>query len=396
MIKIKKYFPGITRNIFFLSLTSFFADISSEMLYPVLPLFLTTTLGVKPNIVGIIQGIGEGTQYAFQGVSGWLSDKLQRPKLVALAGYTIGALSKPFIGLSNSWPQVLGARFFERLGSATRSAPRDGLIASSVEAKDRGRAFGLESVGDNLGAFIGPLIAFILITTTHISLRSIFFIALIPEIFALTMISQVKEVKLVVASKAAIKIESIKDLPKSFWKYLSVIAIFGFGNSSNAFLILKAKDLGFSFSGAIFLYAIFNLSAAIISYPAGTLSDTLSRKKILLIGFFIFFVVYLGFALTTSLLVTVLLFVVYGGFQGIFRSVGKATAAGFLPEHLRSTGMGIYLSVLGLSTLVASVIAGQLWVKVNPASVFFYGAIASGVAILFLLTFKLQSQTQES
>lgn len=388
-ISLRRYFPGLTKNTFFLAATSFFADVSSEMLYPVMPIFLTTVIKAPVSIVGIVEGVAEGTQYTVQGFSGWLSDKIKRPKAVALFGYGLGAFAKPLIGLSATWPQVLGGRFLDRFGSATRSAPRDALIAGSVEAPHRGRAFGLEGVGDNLGAVTGPLVAIFLIYALNTTLRSIFFIALVPGLLALVMMLFVKENKASTVSTQLKKID-IKALPKSFWKYVLIIAIFGVGNFSNSFLILRAKNLGFSVEAAIFLYALFNLMAALFSYPAGSLSDKLGRNKVLLVAFGIFIITYLGFALSHSLVLIGGLFIFYGGYQGIFRAVGKSWAADLVPTELRATGLGVFSATVGLTTLFASILAGQLWVRVNPSVVFFYGAACAMVACftLALVGFK--------
>ncbi|KKT77319.1 MAG: Major facilitator superfamily [Microgenomates group bacterium GW2011_GWB1_44_8] len=353
------------------------------MLYPVMPIFLTTIIGAPVSVVGIVEGVAEGTQYVTQGLSGWLADRLNRKKPIALVGYALGAAAKPLIGLSTTWPAVLGCRFLDRFGSATRSAPRDALIASSVQPQYRGRAFGLEGIGDNLGAVLGPLLAIVLIYGLNTDLRSIFYLALIPGIVAWAMMLFVKENKIeksTLPNKAS-KFNA-KALPKSFWKYILIIAIFGIGNSSNSFLILQAKNLGFSVGATIFLYALFNLMAAVIAYPAGGLSDRLGRKKLLLLAFSVFIVTYFGFALSRSLWVVGILFVFYGGFQGIFRAVGKTTAVDLVPSQLRATGLGIFSATIGFTTFFASMLAGQLWVRINPSSVFLYGVICAAAGLL--------------
>lgn len=386
---LRRYFPGLTKNTFLLAATSFFADVSAEMLYPVMPIFLTTVIGAPVSVVGIVEGIAEGTQYTVQGFSGWLSDKIKHKKSIALFGYGLGAAAKPLIGMSGTWLEVLGARFLDRFGSATRSAPRDALIAASVGAPHRGRAFGLEGVGDNLGAVTGPLLAIFLIYTLNVTLRSIFFIALIPGLLALAMMLLVKESKATGDTKvdhlAITKKIDIRALPRSFWKYVLIIAIFGIGNSSNSFLILRAKNSGFSVEAAIFLYALLNLMAALFSYPAGSLSDKFGRKKLLLVAFGIFIITYLGFALSHSLILIGGLFVLYGGYQAIFRAVGKSAAADLVPTELRATGLGVFTATVGLTTLFASILAGQLWVLVDPSIVFIYGAVCATLASVTLL-----------
>ena len=382
----KQYFAGLSRNIFLLAFASLFADISTEMLYPVLPVFLTQTLKATGSIVGLIDGFAQATQNIVQGFSGALSDRLQKRKSIALAGYLLAAIAKPLMGLSTVWQGVFGARLLDRLGAGTRSAPRDALIASSVAEKDRGRAFGLEGVGDNAGAFLGPLLAVFLLYALHVDLRAIFYLAVIPGLLAFFMVLLVTERAVAVAAKSKIDI-SLRQFPKAYWKYLLVTALFGLGNSSNAFLILRTQEIGVSLETTILIYAAFNLVAALISYPAGSLSDRWGRKNILLASFVIFLIAYLGFALTQNIFLVAALFVFYGLYQGIFRAVGKAFASDFVPDHLRASGVGWYSTTVGLLQLVASIVAGLLWDRIGHAAVFYYGAIFAvvGSIALFLL-----------
>jgi len=380
-----RYPAGISRNTVLLAFASLFADISSEMLYPILPIFLTQELHASGSVVGLVEGVAEATQSVVQGFSGWLSDKLQKRKTLALIGYFVSALGKPLMGIATAWPGVLGGRFLDRLGAGFRSAPRDALIASSVPDEYRGRAFGLEGIGDNLGAFLGPLLAVLLLLSFHFEIRWIFLLAIVPGLLALLMVLMVHERPVPVAAKSKIDV-SLREFPVGYWKYLLVIAIFEFGNSSNSFLILQTKSIGASSALTILIYAGFNLVAALISYPAGSLSDRWGRRNILLASFVIFSVAYLGFARTRSVVAIGVLFAFYGLFQGIFRSVGKALASDFVPELLRASAVGWYSTVVGLLGLVASVGAGLLWDHVSHAAVFYYGAIfaiAGSVGLLF-------------
>lgn len=387
MVKILKktsLFTGLTKNTFLLALTSLFADISSEMLYPILPIYLTQNLKASGSIVGIIEGVAETTQNITQGFSGWLSDKLQKRKGIAIIGYAIAALSKPVIGIATGWPLVLGARFMDRFGTGTRSAPRDALIAASTDERNRGKAFGLEGVGDNLGAFLGPLIAVVFLFTLEFDTRTIFYFAIIPGGLALLMILMVQEKKASVKSKVKLDL-NFRQFPAPYWRYLLVTSLFGIGNSSNAFLILQTKDLGISFQNTILIYAAFNLIAAFISYPSGYLSDRLGRKNILLVSFVIFLITYTGFAITKNLWLIGGLFCLYGLYQGIFRTTGKAMAADFSPQHLRASSIGWYASTVGITGLVASLVAGQLWDKVGHSAVFIYGVCFSLIGIISLV-----------
>jgi MFS family permease len=366
---LQRRFTGLSRNTFLLAFASLFADISTEMLYPVLPVFLTQTLKASGSVVGLVDGCAQATQNMVQGFSGALSDKLQRRKAVALVGYFVAALGKPLMGLSTIWQGVFGARLLDRLGTGIRSAPRDALIASSVDEKDRGRAFGLEGVGDNAGAFVGPLLAVVLLSVLGVDLRTIFYLAVIPGLLAFCMVLFVSERPMAVAAKSKID-TALRRFPNGYWKYLAVTALFGLGNSSNAFLILRTQDLGASLETTILIYAAFNLVAALISYPAGSLSDLWGRKSLLVASFVVFLISYLGFALTKNTLLIGALFAFYGLFQGMFRAVGKAFASDFVPPELRASSIGWYSTTVGLLQLVASVVAGLLWDHIGHTAVF--------------------------
>jgi MFS family permease len=356
------------------------------MLYPVLPVFLTQTLHASGSVLGLVEGVAQAAQNIVQGFSGWLSDKLQQRKSIALAGYLLAAVSKPLIGLSTTWQGVLGARFLDRLGAGMRSAPRDALIAASVDEAHRGKAFGLEGIGDNAGAFLGPLLAILLLGAWGLDMRWIFYLALIPGLLAVLMIVLVKE-RTAATAKSKIDV-SLRQFPKAYWTYLLITALFGIGNSSNSFLILQTNDMGASLTTTILIYAAFNLVAALVSYPAGFLSDRWGRRNILLASFLIFLAVYLGFAFTQSIAVIAVLFVLYGAYQGVFRSVGKALATDFVPGRLRASAIGWYSTTIGLLGLIASIVAGQLWDHVGHAAVFIYGAAfaaAGSLALIMLL-----------
>jgi len=377
-------FAGLTRDTGLLALSSLFADISTEMLYPVLPVFLTQVLGASGSAVGVIEGFALATQNIVQGFSGSLADRLRKHKAIAIAGYALAALAKPLIGASSSWAGVLGARFLDRLGAGGRSAPRDALVAASADEEHRGKAFGLEGVGDNLGAFLGPLIAVLLLTVWALDIRWIFYLAVIPGALAVVMVLLVKETSVTAIARPRADVDPRK-LPAGYRRYLVAAAIFGLGNSSNAFLILETRALGASLQTTILIYAVFNLVAALISYPAGYLSDRMGRRNLLLIGEAVFLVSYLGFGLSRNLAVVGAMFVLYGLFQGIFRAVGKALASDFAPPSRRAGAVGWYSATIGLAGLAASLVAGILWDRTSHATVFLYGAAFAGLGALALL-----------
>ena len=393
----RRYFAGLSRETFLLAFASLFADISTEMLYPVLPVFLTQTLKATGSIVGLVDGAAQATQNIAQGFSGALSDKLQRRKSVALAGYLLAAIAKPLTGLATAWQGVLGARLLDRFGAGTRSAPRDALIASSVDEQDRGRAYRTRRRWRQCGCLPRAAACRLPLYAMHIGMRGVFYLAVVPGLLALIMVLLVRERPLAIASKSKIDI-SLRRFPRSYWIYLLVTALFGLGNSSNAFLILQTQGIGASLELTILIYAAFNLVAALISYPAGSLSDRWGRKTVLLASFIIFAIAYIGFALTQSVLLIAGFFVFYGLYQGIFRTVGKAFASDFVPEQLRASGIGWYSTTVGLLQLVASLVAGALWDRVGHESVFIYGAVFAvlgslGLALLIPGTPKKTSSS---
>ncbi len=363
----------LTRDVVLLSFCSLFGDISTEMLYPILPLFLTGVLGAGGSVVGLVDGVAQVTQNIVQGFSGSLSDRMRRRKPIALAGYFLSALSKPLIGLATTWPQVLGARFLDRVGAGARSAPRDALVAASAPEEHRGKAFGLEGFGDNLGAFLGPLVAVLLLGTLRLDMRVIFYLAIVPGLLAFAMVLFVREERVDFAAKAKVDTRFGR-FPRAYWKYLLATGLFGIGNSSNAFLILETQATGASVESTILVYAGFNLVAALVSYPTGLLSDRFGRRNLLVAAFGVFFVAYAGFALTANALVIAILFICYGAYEGIFRAAGKALAADLVPDELRAGGIGWYSSLIGLTQFLASVVAGLLWDRLGHHAVFIYGA----------------------
>jgi MFS family permease len=390
MSNVSRLFAGLPRTVLLLALASLFGDISTEMLYPVLPVFLTQTLNASGSVVGLIDGVAQATQNIVQGLSGALSDKLRRRKSIALIGFFVAALAKPLMGYSAAWQGVFAARMLDRAGTGTRSAPRDALIASSVQEKDRGRAFGLEGLGDNAGAFLGPLLAILMLFWLHLEIRSVFYLAILPGLLAFLMVLLVEEPSTAVAAKSKLAIGKWR-FPSAYWRYLLATALFGLGNSSSSFLILRTQEIGGSLLMTILIYAAFNLVAALTSFPAGSLSDRWGRRNILFAAFVAFLVVNAGFALSQNILIIGASFVAYGLFQGIFRAVGKALASDLVPEHLRASGIGGYNATVGLLQLVASLAAGLLWDLGGHTAVFYYGAsfaVVGAVGLMLLVPAK--------
>ena len=375
---------GLTSSTYLLALASFFSDTATELLYPILPIFLTDVLKTPVGIVGVIEGIATGVQYGIQGISGWLTDRFHRPKIIALVGFALNVIGKPVIGLATAWPLALAGRTIDRFGAGSRSAPRDTLIAASVDEEHRGRAFGLESLGDNSGAFLGPILAILLLYALHVDLRSIFYLAAIPGALAFLMIVFVRVRTATLAKSGAtstLTVTTYAHFSSNYRKYLLVTALFGIGNSTNAFLILRTKNEGVTLLVTILLYALFNLVAALVSYPIGSLSDKIGRKTLVMLCFAVFALVYLGFALSADLVLLAVCFVLYGVYYGTYRAIGKAFVTDLVPQELRATGIGWYSAIIGITGFLASTIGGWLWTNIAPSATFLYGAIFSVAAI---------------
>ena len=313
---------------------------STEMLTPILPIFLTQALHANGSVVGLVDGIAQAIRNIIDGFSGPLSDKLRKRKVIAATGYAMSAVAKPLMGLSSMWQAVLGARILDRLGAGARSAPRDAIVASSLGTRDRGRGFGLEALGENAGAFVGPIATVLLLYTLQVDIRTVFYVAFIPALAALAIISFVVEQRPPADNPNTSTLVRPSEFPRSYWRFLIAVALFSIGNSSNSFLILRTQEAGASILMTTLVYAGFNLIAALVSYPLTHLSDKLGRKTVLLGSFFVFLIVYIGFAFTLNLVAIAAMFLFYGVYQGSFRSVSRALASDLAPEHLRASGIG--------------------------------------------------------
>ena len=383
---LARYGRGLTRDTYLLSFTSMFADISTEMLYPILPSFVTQVLGATAGTLAGIEGIATATQYLVQGPSGWLSDRLRKPGYLAAGGFLVAALAKPLIGAAAGWPEALTGRFVDRFGTGIRSAPRDAMIAASASEGARGRAYGMESLGDNLGAFIGPLVCAFLLFGVQLHIRSIFYVAVVPGLVSVALVLMVRGRAPQAATTASAT--DHRRLPAAYWRYLVAVALFGLGNATSALVILRAQGLGLSLEETLLAYAGLNLTASLASLPAGYVADQIGRKSTLIAAFAVFVLVYLGFAIGENVLVAGLLLVVFGVFQGTYRTVGKALAADLSTAGARATGLGLYSMTIGLTGLVASVVGGQLWDRFSPSATFWYGggcALAGILALLILV-----------
>ncbi|HSB12194.1 MAG TPA: MFS transporter [Blastocatellia bacterium] len=375
----------LSRSTVIIGLVSLLADISSEMIYPILPTFLTQTLRAPATVVGLIEGIAVGTASVVSGISGWISDRIRRRKPVAFVGYALTAVSRPMISLAGVWPVVLGARFADRFGKGIRTAPRDALLAESSAGDQRGLAFGFERAMDSSGAVLGPLVGLALVGWAGLEARKIFLISAIPASIAALMILAVRERRSdVVAGETSIRL-SLAGTTREYKRLLIVTAVFGLANSANAFLILRAEQLGLAIGSTILAYALYNAVSSISSVPAGAASDRFGRRNLLVIGFAIYAASYAGFALASAAWLVWPLFAFYGLFPALTDGVSKALAVDTAGKAGRATAIGIYSAVVGVTQILASYIGGVLWDKVDSTATFYFGAALAGLAALLSL-----------
>ena len=380
---------GISKNVFVLGLVSFFNDVASEMIYPIVPIFLTSILGAPVAIVGLIEGIAESTASILKVVSGWLSDKLQKRKPFVVAGYSFSAISKILLSLAFSWPFVLFARFVDRFGKGTRTSARDALIAESSETSTRGKSFGFHRALDTLGAVVGPLADLLAIHFLDNNFCLIFFLAFIPACIGILLLFFFVKERKKEKNPDQVFHFSWRNLDPSFKVFLLISFIFALGNSSDAFLILRAQNLGLSVILVVLAYVLFNFTYAIFSMPAGIISDKIGPKKVLLSGFLLFSAVYLFFGLAQSSHFLWLLFPFYGIYMALTEGVGKAYISNLIPQEKTGTAFGVYQTTIGLCTFFASLIAGLLWTYIGVSAPFIFGSVMAIIsAFLFVVLEK--------
>ncbi len=373
-------------NIIILGLTSLLTDISSEMVYPILPLFLSLKLGASPAIIGLIEGIAESIASLLKVFSGYVSDRLGKRKSLAIIGYASSTVGKVVLYLSRAWGHVFGARIIDRLGKGIRTAPRDALIADSAQAGKRGRAYGLHRALDTLGAAIGVLLAYFFFTSFKGNYTPVFLYSLIPAFLGIVLLFVVRERKKIVATTSTIKL-NVRGLPFRLKAFLVVVFIFALGNSSNQFLLLRASKLGVNPATVILLYLVYNLTYLVFAYPAGRLSDRIGRKTLLVAGYVFYGLVYFGFAFVKNPSYLWALFGVYGIYIGLTEGVEKALVADIAPEHLRATMIGLHATLVGIGLFPASLLAGVLWSAFGAQAPFLFGGglgllAAVGLALL--------------
>ncbi len=375
--------PPIVRA---LALVSLLTDAASEMIYPLLPAFLTMVLGASPAMLGVLEGAAESTAALVKLTSGWWSDRVRRYTPLVLAGYGLATLTRPLIGVAQTAWHVVGLRLIDRVGKGIRGAPRDALLAGSVAPEIRGRAFGFHRAADHLGAVIGPIVAWVLLEQLHLTLRTVFVLSVIPGLLAvLTILLAVRDPADGARTPSDIGVRSAHDstpMPRRFWGVLSVLLLFTLGNSSDAFLLLRAQQLGVPIAMLPLLWAAHHVIKSVSSVPGGVLSDRIGRRTVLLAGWGWYAAVYAGFALATNATHAWMLFLAYGVYFGLVEGTEKALIADLAPAGRRGTAFGWYNATMGIAALPASVLLGTLWSARGPSVAFMVGAALAGAAML--------------
>jgi MFS family permease len=374
---------ALPRNVRALSWVSFANDAASELAYPVVPLFLTVTLGAPVAVVGLIEGVAEGIAVGLRGISGWLSDRWGERRLPWVgAGYGGSAAGRVLVAAAPAWGWVLAGRVVDRLGKGARTAPRDALIRDSTPAPLLGAAFGYHRALDTAGAVVGPLIAVALLAA-GLSFRNVLWIAIVPGFLALLLLRAVRE-----APKAAtepVVATGGGTLPRAFWPVLAIWVVFSLGNSSDVFLLLRAKELGLGTTMVVLAYAGYNVVYSGLSWPLGAFSDRHRRELVLGGGLLVFGLVYLGFAVAPGSWAVWPLFAVYGAYIAATDGVARAWVADQVPGRAIGTAYGVFSAATGGALLLASIAAGLLWSHVSPAAPFVLGASGAGLALVLLL-----------
>jgi MFS family permease len=381
-----------------LGVVSLLNDFSSEVAVRTLPLFLANVLGVRIGVIGLIEGIAESTATLLKLVSGYLSDRFERKKALALWGYGFSNLTKPLLYFADSWGLVLAVRFLDRVGKGVRSAPRDALIADLTPPELLGRAFGFNKAMDKTGGFLGVVVAALVLhmtqrdtlTLTRESYEWLVLLAVLPGFAAVGIVAWCVEERPRVSTAKGPMPMVWSEMDGRFWAFMGILTVFMLGNSSDAFLMLRAQTLGFSTIEIFLAVAAFSLVIALSSTKGGALSDVLGRRGLIIVGWLIYAAIYLGFAFASERWHIWILYAGYGLYYGAFLGASSALVADLVPERLRGTAYGIFNAALGVAALPASVIAGLLWDWYGPSAPFLFGAALAVMATLGLLLLPLR------
>lgn len=387
---------GLSRPVWLMGWVSLFTDMATEMIYPLLPIFLTKVLGAGAMSLGVIEGVAEAANSVLKVVSGQLADRTGRPRRLMLIGYVISSAMRPLIGVAASWTQVLAIRFADRLGKGIRGAPRDAMLADFAPPGQRGRVYGFHRAMDHSGAVVGPLIASLFLYFYPEHYRTLFALTIIPGIVVILIILLIPERDSVasgsVASGSSRKLHSSQSAPTqistSLKKALAVIGLFGLGNASDAFLLLRLSDVGLSAFWIPILWSGLHVVKVISSIAGGEVSDRLGRRHTIAAGWLFYGAVYAAFAFTTSSAALIAVFLAYGVYFGLTEGVEKAWVADMASRETRGAAFGYYNATIGVSALLASIAFGLIWTRVSPEAAFMTGAaLAAAATGLLYLTF---------
>lgn len=376
----------LPRSIRTLGWVSFFTDVASEMVYPVVPLFLVSALGAPATVLGAMEGAAEAVVCLMKGASGWHSDRMGRRTPFVRAGYGLGALSKPLLALALSWPVVFAARIIDRSGKGLRTTARDAMIADAAPPATAGRAYGFHRAMDTAGAIVGVSLSLGLLALLPGAYRTIFLLAALPSLVAVWLTFRLKDKgpeKSATTPRRPLR-ESLRGLPRSYWRALALLSLFALANSTDALLLLRTRDWGFSDTHVIGAYVLFNIVYAATAYPAGIVSDRVGRWRIMLGGWTVYALTYFGFALSGPAWIWVL-FPIYGLYMGLTEGVGKAIIASNLPMERRGTAMGFFLMLTGLLSLLGNLAAGLAWDLIGPRAPFLMGGALALLAVAVAL-----------
>lgn len=374
---------SVPRIVFALGLASLLTDLSSEMIYPLLPVFLTTVLGAGAMALGLVEGLAETVASLLKVLSGAWSDRTARRKPWVVLGYGIAGVARPLIGLATSWGFVLAMRFTDRIGKGLRTAPRDALIANAVPANERGRAFGFQRSMDHLGAVLGPLVAAALLSLAGFSLRTVFLLAAIPAALVIVvLLAGIREPRSEVPRDGTegLALASFGALSPEFKRYLAALLVFTLGNSTDAFILLRLSDVGVPAAWVAVLWSLHHVVKTGSSYVGGTLSDRFGRKRLVILGWGVYALVYLSFAFAETPTAIIATFLVYGLYYGFCEPTERAWAADLAPAHLRGTVLGWYHGAIGIAALPASLLFGWIWTQLGAPAAFCMGAALATVA----------------
>ncbi|HEY0388536.1 MAG TPA: MFS transporter [Gaiellales bacterium] len=383
---------GINRNVWAMGWTSLLNDASSELLYPVLPLFLTITLGAPASAVGAVEGAADAAAQVVGLAVGRRSDRIRKRMPFVWSGYTMSNLAKPLVAAAPAWGWVLGARVLDRAGKGVRTAPRDALLRDSSEPGRAGHVFGFHRFMDSLGAVIGPLVALALLEA-GLSYRQVIMVAVAPALLTMLALRRIRDIPAAPADAAEpVERARLADLGRPFWAFTAAWTVFSLGNSADVFLLLRAKDLGLGATAVVLAYALYNTLYSGLSWPLGTLSDRIGKRRVLAAGLAVFAAVYAGFGLARTGALVWPLMAVYGVYIAATDGVGKALVSDLSPPRHRATGQGAFRLATGTAAVVASLVAGVLWQAVGPGAVFALGAVAALLALVALAAVRPRDQ----